>query len=486
MLPLIRIDQLPIFQVWILRIFMSCMVKGLLFYMLALIIVHVVKSMTPDLKHLLWLSVLICMILIPIFILIHPDGLLRVTLIRSPSTGAAQLSEATAYTGYESPIQPIQFSTVHQSQSTAPPLFPWSRVFLAIWFTGIFVSWARVVIGRIKIHIIIKQSRICSDERCAVTAHELCDRLCIFTDVMLYKSTLCRTPFTVGAFSPKILLPSDIHTWPVEKLRAVLTHELAHIRRNDYLSQFISRTICSVFWFVPFVWFAYRSLHEEQEKACDGLVLDQGFEAQRYALDILTVVKTARERALLTGIFICKRRKNMIERRIVNLFHWRQLKNRKKLLLVGGILAASIFFVMPILMFNTGLAEDTEKVLKNKKFEKLCCGTWVNPDYDSDYMYNGKIVLKASGSFKGYNTAHESSPSQLQRKGVREIKKAWVDSDGNYCYLIYAWYTHWNQKLYELHRFTSNGTRWEYVEKQEDWPQELRVEDTSSHVYFRD
>ncbi|MCL5744505.1 MAG: M56 family metallopeptidase, partial [Acidobacteria bacterium] len=69
-------------------------------------------------------------------------------------------------------------------------------------------------------------------------------------------------PVVIGAVRPLILLPPDWRGWRPSKLRAVLAHESAHIRRRDPLILAMSRWCTCLFWFHPFVWWVRRKQNE--------------------------------------------------------------------------------------------------------------------------------------------------------------------------------------------------------------------------------
>jgi uncharacterized protein (TIGR03435 family) len=90
-------------------------------------------------------------------------------------------------------------------------------------------------------------------------------------EVLLHESV--PGPMTCGMFRPVIVLPIDAGTWAEEDLRRAIVHELEHVRRGDWGSQCVARTLCAFYWFHPLVWAAWRQLALEAERACDDAVL---------------------------------------------------------------------------------------------------------------------------------------------------------------------------------------------------------------------
>ncbi|MGH9482965.1 MAG: M56 family metallopeptidase, partial [Terriglobales bacterium] len=96
----------------------------------------------------------------------------------------------------------------------------------------------------------------------------------------------------VGWLRPKLLLPADIakHLAP-DQLRAVLGHELCHIRRRDNLAAALHMAVETIFWFHPLVWWIGSRMVDERERACDEEVLRLGAEPHAYAQGILGVCR---------------------------------------------------------------------------------------------------------------------------------------------------------------------------------------------------
>jgi beta-lactamase regulating signal transducer with metallopeptidase domain len=101
------------------------------------------------------------------------------------------------------------------------------------------------------------------------------------------------TPMVVGWVRPMILLPISLTTgWPVAQLRALLVHELAHIRRKDPIVNFLQLICESLLFFHPAVWFVSNRLREERENCCDDLAIEMGVDRVVYAHALARVVES--------------------------------------------------------------------------------------------------------------------------------------------------------------------------------------------------
>jgi hypothetical protein len=112
--------------------------------------------------------------------------------------------------------------------------------------------------------------------------------------VRLAHSSVVGTPLTWGWIRPIVLLPSRSAAWPIERRRAAILHELAHVERGDYVAQLVATLACAVWWFHPLAWWAAGRLRSESEHACDDRVLATGTPAPAYATDLLAVAQGAR------------------------------------------------------------------------------------------------------------------------------------------------------------------------------------------------
>jgi hypothetical protein len=90
---------------------------------------------------------------------------------------------------------------------------------------------------------------------------------------LLLSHSAITMPQTFGLFRPHILLPSTSLTWPPARLQLVLSHELAHIKRHDCLTDTLAQLSRALHWFNPLAHYALSRMRIERERACDDLVL---------------------------------------------------------------------------------------------------------------------------------------------------------------------------------------------------------------------
>ncbi|MGH9486799.1 MAG: M56 family metallopeptidase [Terriglobales bacterium] len=103
---------------------------------------------------------------------------------------------------------------------------------------------------------------------------QLAARLGVGRRVQLARSSRVSGPCTLGWLRPVILLPLNaFESLPGAQLRALLAHELAHIRRHDYLVNLAQRALEVIFFFHPAVWWLSRQVSESRELCCDDLAI---------------------------------------------------------------------------------------------------------------------------------------------------------------------------------------------------------------------
>ena len=179
-------------------------------------------------------------------------------------------------------------------------------------------------------------------------------QLGITKKVFVYMSELVTSPVTVGYLKPIVLLPvAALCNLSTQQVEAILLHELSHIRRYDYLVNFLISIISTFLYFNPFVKQFIRAIEEERENCCDQLVLQFGYDKVGYASALLTLEKLSVIRHTLvlgaTG-------KNYLLNRIEKIVGMEKKKGFKRNQFAG--LLAALFCIV---VFNSIL------IIKDKK-----------------------------------------------------------------------------------------------------------------------
>jgi beta-lactamase regulating signal transducer with metallopeptidase domain len=102
----------------------------------------------------------------------------------------------------------------------------------------------------------------------------LAGRLPIARPVRLAVSTLAQVPAVVGWIRPVVLLPASVLTGlTAEQIEALLVHELAHVRRHDYLVNLLQTALETLFFYHPAIWWVNRNIRAEREDCCDDVAV---------------------------------------------------------------------------------------------------------------------------------------------------------------------------------------------------------------------
>jgi Mg-chelatase subunit ChlD len=109
----------------------------------------------------------------------------------------------------------------------------------------------------------------------------------------IFESVLFMVPGSVGCFRARIFLPVSWGDWDAVKLRAVIAHERAHIRRCDWLILVASRVNVCIFWFHPLAWWMNRELARLAEEACDDAAVSEMQDREEYAATLVDIAHAA-------------------------------------------------------------------------------------------------------------------------------------------------------------------------------------------------
>jgi len=169
-----------------------------------------------------------------------------------------------------------------------------------IWVLGILVMFAVLIFSYIKTSKILKATVEEPDDRRLALLEKCKADLKMRCQASLYITGSFEIPFIFGFLKPVIILPKRIYkNLTDERIIAILSHELMHIKRRDYVVNLILFLLKSVYWFNPLVWLSFAWLKNDGERACDSAVVknystERRREYARALLDVASCVGKGR------------------------------------------------------------------------------------------------------------------------------------------------------------------------------------------------
>jgi TonB family protein len=203
--------------------------------------------------------------------------------------------------------------------ATASPLSgQMFNLILLLWALGTLFVVVSLLGGLARLAWISARSTPVAGEDWAQTVVRICGQLGIARRVRVLECADAGSmPLTWGIVRPRILLPAGAAEWSEARREVVLSHELAHIARHDWLVQICAELSRGLYWFHPLVWFAAASLRRESERACDDSVLNSGVEASRYAKQLLDLARTLKNAHRGWSAALAIARPSNLERRFI-------------------------------------------------------------------------------------------------------------------------------------------------------------------------
>jgi bla regulator protein BlaR1 len=143
----------------------------------------------------------------------------------------------------------------------------------AVYVLGLMLNMARVVLAHRKIGIVKRTMSL--GVQLQQQIGNFAQKMDITKTVRVGFSRMVDVPCIVGFLKPVILLPITLSTYlEAEEIEAILMHELAHIKRNDYIINLLQQVITTLLFFNPCVLLINKLIGEERENSCDDLVVD--------------------------------------------------------------------------------------------------------------------------------------------------------------------------------------------------------------------
>jgi beta-lactamase regulating signal transducer with metallopeptidase domain len=244
----------------------------------------------PDVRYVVSTIALALMLTTPVVTVVQTLAAAApaVTMAAASSSMPSAAHEDTRVGAAVAAIAAAASSSVEAPRSFAAPAFArrslgeggawsvdeWLPLFVSLWLAGVLVLTLRLLSGWICVQRMKSHGAHPAPEALQAAAERLMRRLHIGGAVRVLESTSVAVPTVIGWLKPVVLLPaSALAGLAPGQLEAILAHELAHVRRHDYIVNLFQTVVETLLFYHPAVWWLSRRIRAERENCCDDLAV---------------------------------------------------------------------------------------------------------------------------------------------------------------------------------------------------------------------
>jgi bla regulator protein blaR1 len=159
-----------------------------------------------------------------------------------------------------------------------------------LWLMGLMLSFIYLVRSLNQVDRLKRNVNFLSNNYWQNQLNIMASSLGIRKSIQLVESKLTLSPIVIGHLKPIILFPIGfINNLSTEEVEAILFHELAHIKRNDYLINILITFAQSLFYYHPAIWWLNAQIKKERENCCDDIAVELCGNKLTYAKSLVTV-----------------------------------------------------------------------------------------------------------------------------------------------------------------------------------------------------
>ena len=258
-------------------------IKGSLIVLMALAMMPLLRRRAAALRHWVLSAALVCAAAAPAITVAVPEWKLPLVWASPTAPGMLRARPATV-DGAGTPV------SLESSENSAVHPTDVGTLLFGIWIAGVAVGAVVFLVGLARLRYLASQADRMRDGAWVKWAEEISREYGLRLP-WLFQTDHPTLLVTWGVRRPRILLPACARRWKEDRIRVVLSHELAHARRRDWLATLGAGLMAVVYWFNPIVWIACRRLRQESEQACDDIVLNRGVDGADYAAHLVDIVR---------------------------------------------------------------------------------------------------------------------------------------------------------------------------------------------------
>lgn len=193
-------------------------------------------------------------------------------------------------------------------------LDPVTPVLAMLWLIGFTVAGIRILTGLYVSQAVIRKNSILPEYNLQSKFNRLCENLNISKWIQLRLSARKISPMVVGILKPAVIIPiAALSNLSPDQVEAIITHELAHIRRYDHVFLIIQKIAEQILFFHPVAWYLASAINREREHCCDDLVLKTSTNPLNY-IKALTMVQEMNLGGIVPSNAVISKPKRLLSR----------------------------------------------------------------------------------------------------------------------------------------------------------------------------
>ena len=332
-------------------------------------------------------------------------------------------------------------AVIPAQQSGGPGLAAWV---LLVWAIGAIVSILPLFLGMVSLWRLGRRSRHITDGPWHALLASVSAELGLKRPVTLLASEQRSVPMVWGGWPwsrTALLLPESACDWSAQRLRVVLLHELAHVKRRDCLTHILTQFACAVYWFNPLTWLAAWRMRIERERACDDIVVAGGSEPTDYAEQLLQIASSLRGNRIGNMAAIAMARRSNLESRLLAILD--EHRNRRTLTRLAVVAAVVLLaaIVVPVAMLRAQAAEDTRReaedmpawanavvyALRDEKWEVVEYDPGLSLKIDGHRISADRLLLRRGRKEWLNESQSQRSAASVERSGRYKMQYTHLD-----------------------------------------------------------
>jgi bla regulator protein blaR1 len=320
--------------------------QGLIFAVVAGVIMVLTKKATSTLRYNL-LCGLMALFLVASGYTFYRE--LHLPLAAAPIANNVNTVTDIKETGVATPTvtaQPVTHAVQTGIDSLVQYFNTHASLVVVTWFIIFLARFVKVLSGLVYAQRIRHYQTGAAPAEWQQRLEQLLDRLQITRPVSLLESALIKIPAVVGFLKPVILVPVGMlaHISP-QQVESILLHELAHIRRQDYLLNLIQHLVDTIFFFNPALIWVSSLIREERENCCDDVAIRET-RSRKQLIAALVAFHEYKQSVRGYALSFAGKDNGVVSRvkRIVNKKN-HSLSAGERALLMGGLMVLSAAFV---------------------------------------------------------------------------------------------------------------------------------------------